>query len=451
MASKDRTFSQKQGFLTNQRKISLILTMALNSADPYQLVNHHILHSNTKVCIGKNDDFSESKLILIAMGKASLAMTRAVVDRWGSQVTCGVCVCKSIPSVLPNWANIQIIQGAHPVPDDRSVQAGKAIIDCLCGLSTSDRVLVLISGGASALVSTPVAGICLEDLQQVNRLLLGCGATINEMNAVRKHLEVLKGGGLIRLAAPAHVDALILSDVIGDDMSVITSGPTVADTSTFLDVLGILKKYRLIEKIPTGVLTYLQSGIDGKVAETVKPGEDLLMGVSSQIIGSNALSIDAAVNEAQQLGLKTVCLSRQLVGEASEKGRWFVEESQRIAAAYDGPMMVVAGGETTVTLHGSGKGGRNQELALSAVWLMGNDPKGVLVTLATDGEDGPTDAAGAIVTAETMKRAQALNLDPEEYLKNNDAYTFFEKVDGLIKIGSTGTNVNDLTFYFRFS
>lgn len=434
----------------NQRTISLILMMALNSADPYQLVNHHILHSNTKVCIGKNDDFSKSKLILIAMGKASLAMTRAVVDLIGNQVTCGVCVSKSIPSTLPDWANIRVVQGAHPVPDDRSVQAGRAIIDCLCGLSTSDRVLVLISGGASALVSTPVAGVCLEDLQQVNRLLLGCGATINEMNAVRKHLEVLKGGGLVRLAAPAHVEALILSDVIGDDMSAITSGPTVADTSTFLDVLGILKKYYLIEKIPERVLTYLQAGVDGKVAETVKPGEDLLKVVNSQIIGSNALSLDAAVNEAQRLGLKTVCFSRQLVGEASEKGCCFVEESQRIAAICEGPVMVIAGGETTVTLHGSGKGGRNQELALSTVRLMSNDPKGVLVTLATDGEDGPTDAAGAIVTAETMKRAQALNLDPEEYLKNNDAYTFFEKVDGLIKIGSTGTNVNDLTFYFRF-
>lgn len=450
MAPKDRTFSQKQGVRMNQRTISLILMMALNSADPYQLVNHHILHSNTKVCIGKNDDFSKSKLILIAMGKASLAMTRAVVDLIGNQVTCGVCVSKSIPSTLPDWANIRVVQGAHPVPDDRSVQAGRAIIDCLCGLSTSDRVLVLISGGASALVSTPVAGVCLEDLQQVNRLLLGCGATINEMNAVRKHLEVLKGGGLVRLAAPAHVEALILSDVIGDDMSAITSGPTVADTSTFLDVLGILKKYYLIEKIPERVLTYLQAGVDGKVAETVKPGEDLLKVVNSQIIGSNALSLDAAVNEAQRLGLKTVCFSRQLVGEASEKGRCFVEESQRIAAICEGPVMVIAGGETTVTLHGSGKGGRNQELALSTVRLMSNDPKGVLVTLATDGEDGPTDAAGAIVTAETMKRAQALNLDPEEYLKNNDAYTFFEKVDGLIKIGSTGTNVNDLTFYFRF-
>lgn len=451
MASKDRTFSQRQGFLTNQRKISLILTMALNSADPYQLVNHHILHSNTKVCIGKNDDFSKSKLILIAMGKASLAMTRAVVDQMGDQITRGVCVYKSFPSALPDWANIQVIQSAHPVPDARSVQAGRAICDCLRGLSASDRVLVLISGGASALVSTPVAGVSLEDLQMVNRLLLECGATINEMNVVRKHLEVLKGGGLVRLAAPAQVAALILSDVIGDDMSVIASGPTVADPSTFLDVLGILNKYHLAEKIPARVMIYLQSGVDGKAAEIVKPNEDLLKGVNSQIIGSNALSIDAAINEAERLGLKTVCLSRQMVGEASEMGRWFVQESQKISVKVEGPLMVIAGGETTVTIHGSGKGGRNQELALAGVELMAQDEKAVLITLATDGEDGLTDAAGGIVTSQTMKRAQTLGLDPESYLKNNDAYTFFEKVDGLVKIGPSGTNVNDLTFYFRFS
>ncbi len=450
MTSEDRTFFQKQRIQANQANISLILAKALMSADPYQLVNHHILLSNSKVCIGKNDDFKDGRLILIAMGKASLAMTRAVVDQLGDQITKGVCVCKSLPKPIPNWKNIQILKGAHPVPDERSVQAGKTICDCLQGLKANDRVLVLISGGASALVSTPVKGISLDDLKSVNHLLLGCGATINEMNAVRKHLEVLKGGGLVRLAAPAQVSALILSDVIGDEMSVIASGPTAADPSTYQEVLTILEKYQLSERVSDSVLTHFKLGVEGKAVETLKPQDSLLNNVNSQIIGSNELSIDAAIQEAERLGLKAVCLSRQMVGEASERGRWFVQESQKLSAGVAAPLMVIAGGETTVTIHGSGKGGRNQELALAGVKLMSQDQKAVFVTLATDGEDGPTDAAGGIVTHQTMERAQKLGLDPDVYLKNNDAYTFFEKVDGLVKIGSTGTNVNDLTFYFKF-
>jgi glycerate 2-kinase len=451
MTSEDGTFLQKQRIQANQAKISLILAKALMSADPYQLVNHHILLSNTKVCIGKNDDFNNSRLILIALGKASLAMTRAVMDQLGDQIAKGVCVCKSLPTPVPDWKNIQILQGSHPIPDVRSVQAGEAICSCLQGLNADDQVLVMISGGASALVSTPVEGISLDDLKAVNQQLLGCGATINEMNAVRKHLEVLKGGGLARLAAPAQISSLILSDVIGDDMSVIASGPTVADPSTYPEVLAILDKYQLGERIPAGVMTHLKLGVEGKAAETLKPGDELLKNVNSQIIGSNELSIDTAIKEAERLGFKTVCLSRQMVGEASEMGRWFVQESQKISAAVEPPLMVVAGGETTVTIHGAGKGGRNQELALAGVKWMADDQKAVFVTLATDGEDGPTDAAGGIVTYQTMQRAQKLGLDPEVYLNNNDAYSFFEKVEGLVKIGATGTNVNDLTFYFKFA
>jgi hydroxypyruvate reductase len=433
----------------NQRSISMVLTMALDSVDPYRLTNQHILLSNTKVCIGKSEYPDVQKIILIAMGKASVAMTQAAVSILGEKINRGVCVCKTLPVKNPNWERISLVQGSHPVPDDNSLNASILVQNCLSGLTENDLVLVLISGGASALVSSPAEMIKLDEIKEVNRLLLQSGATINEMNAVRKHLEELKGGGLARAAFPAKVHTLILSDVIGDDISVIASGATAADPSTFLDAQAVIDRYDLNEKVPQSVLERIQNGVKGFIQETVKPGGNVLENVTNQIIGSNSIALEAAVKEAEKLGLKTKVISKVLTGEASQAGRSFVEKSQTIAETAEGPIMVIAGGETTVTIHGNGKGGRNQELALSAVTLMANDKKGVLVTLATDGEDGPTDAAGAIVTAETMKRADALGLDPVEYLQNNDAYDFFDKVDGLLKIGPTGTNVNDLTFYFR--
>jgi hydroxypyruvate reductase len=441
----------RQGIRANQRTISLVLSMALNSADPYALVSQLILLSNTKVCIGKNDDFGGRRIILIAMGKASLAMTQAAVDKLGERIVRGVCICKNLPAQSLDWKNIELAQGGHPVPDERSLKAGRLIQDCLQGVTAEDRVLVLISGGASALVCSPAEGLTLAEIQETNQLLLGSGATINEMNAVRKHLETLKGGGLLRAASPARVETLILSDVIGDDLSVIASGPTVADASTFRDAVEVLEKFDLVKRVPRAVLDHLLEGVNGKVQETVKQGDEPLIGAENQLIGSNALALKTAIAEAERQGLKSVCLSTKLTGEARTMGMWFAGESQKIAARTQGPLMVIAGGETTVTLQGKGKGGRNQELALAAVKQMAEDEKGVLVTLATDGEDGPTGAAGAIVTAETIKRAQTLGLDPEDFLRNNDAYTFFEKVNGLLVTGSTGTNVNDLTFYFRFA
>lgn len=387
--------------------------------------------------------------MLVAMGKASVAMAQAAVDQIGKQLQRGICVCKAFPEPLPDWKNIQLIRGSHPLPDERSMRAGKAIRACVGGLSANDLVLVMISGGASALVVSPVEGISLDDLQQANQLLLLSGATINEMNAVRKHLEQLKGGGLLRAVSPGKVEALLLSDVIGDDSSVIASGPTVADPTTYAQVLETLEKYQLNEKLPKAVLAHFRAGVSGKAAETVKPGNELLGNVHNHIIGSNSLSVDAALAEATNQGLRGVCVSRGMVGEANEVAGWFLDRCVKLAAENTDPFMAVAGGETTVIVHGKGKGGRNLELALAGVRRLSADEKGVLLTLATDGEDGPTDAAGAIVTADTMKRAQRLGLDPDQFLQNNDAYTFFERVGGLIQTGPTGTNVNDLTFYFR--
>jgi Putative glycerate kinase len=443
------SFFQTKKTQPNQDLIENVLSQALKSADPYHLVDTHILLSNADVCIGDRRVNSTKKITLVALGKASLAMAGAAVAKLGTQIQRGVVVCKAFPVQRPDWKNIQVLQGSHPVPDERSLAAGEAVQNCLSGLDEEDLVLVLISGGASALVTRPAMGITLAELQATNQLLLRSGATINEVNAVRKHLEQLKGGGLLRVASPASVEAFLLSDVIGDDSSVIASGPTVADPSTFADVLAILERYHLTGQVPVAVLTRLQNGAAGKLPETVKPDDPILARVNNTIIGSNRLSIEAALETAAKLNIEGTCLSQALTGEASEVALWFLDEARQKAAP-SVPSMAIAGGETTVTVHGSGKGGRNLELALATVDRMANDAHGVLVTLATDGEDGPTDAAGAIVTAQTKKQAQALGLDPQEFLQNNDAYTFFDRVGGLIRTGSTGTNVNDLTFYFNF-
>ena len=447
---KNYTIIHNQAEIPNSSLINSVLSAAINSVDPYRLMEQYILLSNSQVCIGEISYAAVQNIVLIAMGKASVAMTQAAVDKLGEKITRGVCVCKALPNKNPDWANIELLQGSHPIPDEKSLYAAQRIRACLANLAQNDLVLVLISGGASALVVDPVESITLFDLQKTNELLLRSGASINEVNAVRKHLEKLKGGGLARIAAPAQVETLILSDVIGDPMNVIASGPTVADETMYTDVLGILDRYGLREKLPETVLRHLVSGVQGLVEETVKPGDPILEKVHNQIIGSNHHALTAAMKQAEALGIKSICLSDKLTGEARNAAVWFLKESGVQTADIKPPFMAVAGGETTVTVSGNGKGGRNLEFALAAVRPLAGHKDILFATLATDGEDGPTDAAGAYVTGKTLKRAQTLGLDPEDYLKQNDAYTFFNRADGLIKIHSTGTNVNDLTFLFHF-
>jgi hydroxypyruvate reductase len=427
-----------------------ILEEAVNSVDPYRLVDQNIVLTNGTLIIGDRKYPAQKFIILVAMGKASVSMTQAAVDKLGDRIKRGVCVCKALPEHLPDWKNVELCQGAHPMPDERSQQAAVKIRKVLEGVSSEDLVLVLVSGGSSALVVDPRGGISLADLRTMNQELLRCGATINEINCVRKHVERLKGGGLAKLAQPAQIEALLLSDVIGDDMSVIASGPTVPDKTTFADARAIVDKYQLEKNLPASILGYLQKGMEGSVEETLKPAEAVNQRVNNDLIGSNRYAIDAAMAKARQLGISCECLSEAMIGEADEASKWFLKSSLERAAASPHPFMAIAGGETTVTIKGDGKGGRNLQVALAAVKAMAGQKNAVLVTLATDGEDGPTDAAGAIVMADTYERAQALGLDPDESLARNDAYTFFERVGGLIKTGSTGTNVNDLTFFFQF-
>jgi glycerate 2-kinase len=441
---------QPQNGIPSAHLIDSILRSALESVDPYHLTSQHILHSNVELGNSSLPAGETQRVFLIAMGKASLAMTRAAVDQLGERITKGVCISKVANAATPKWPKIDLLCGAHPVPNERSLNAGMAVRRILQELSAQDLVIVLVSGGSSALVVDPCEGIALEDIIATNQALLRCGASINEMNCVRKHLERLKGGGLARMAQPARVEALLLSDVIGDDMSVIASGPTVADPTTFAEALNIISKYELEDQLPGAILRHLTDGSKGLKPETLKAEEVVNQNIHSTIIGSNRHAIDAAMWEAGRLGFSTRCVSTRMTGEAAGAGEWFLNQCLASQQPPKQPAMSIAGGETTVTVKGNGLGGRNLHLALAAVNRLSGLKNTALVTLATDGEDGPTDAAGAIVTGDTKEKAQDLGLDPDDFLSRNDSYTFFEKVGGLIRTGPTGTNVNDLTFFFQF-
>jgi hydroxypyruvate reductase len=309
----------------------------------------------------------------------------------------------------------------------------------------------LISGGGSSLIIQPSLGLSLEDIQETTSLLLSCGASITEMNTVRKHLDELKGGGLVKKLFPATVISLILSDVIGDSLDMIASGPTAADPTTYGDARVVLENYQLWDRIPAPVRSHLTDGVEGLIPETVKPGDPVLGNVSNILVGNNSQVVLAAVKAANDLGFSAELLPRPLQGEASLVGQTIIERVTTRLASYTNtrqPACFIAGGETTVTVKGNGKGGRNQELALGAVKRLSTDGPMALVSLATDGGDGPTDAAGAVATNQTYSLGLAKGLEPVDYLLRNDSYNYFDQLGDLIKIGPTLTNVNDLLFIF---
>jgi len=315
-------------------------------------------------------------------------------------------------------------------------------------------VLCLISGGGSALMTAPVAGVSLADLQALTQTLLACGATINEINTIRKHISQLKGGQLARLAAPATVVSLILSDVVGDPLDVIASGPTVPDPSTFADAWSVLTHYGVENDIPAAIKAHLLAGRAGQLADTPKPGDAIFDRVQNVIFGSNRLAAMAAAETAARLGFEPLLLTTYIEGEARQVGQVAAGlakglvrgETMHPAGQFIArPACLIFGGETTVTLQGDGKGGRNQEMALAAALALAGWPHILVACLATDGTDGPTDAAGAFADGATVARAAELGLDAASYLVRNDAYHFFAPLDDLIMTGPTRTNVNDLT------
>ncbi len=393
------------------------------------------------------------RVFLIGIGKACLPMAQAAAEILGDDLTEGILIPKADPSLsLPSLpANVRIYPAGHPVPDQRGVAAARKVIALLEETQANDLVLILISGGGSALLTAPVEGVSLKDLQNLNHALLACGATIQEVNTLRKHLSRVKGGQLAKLAAPAATLTLILSDVIGDPLDAIASGPTVPDPTTFEMAERILKQYNLAPRLPASVIAHLQRGLHAQVPETPKK---LPLCPKNIIIGNNLMAARAGLRAARKEGFNAQILTTSLRGEASQAGGVLGAILRQMASTGEPlprPACVIAGGETTVTLGESpGLGGRNLELALGAVEDLADCPNVALISLATDGDDGPTDAAGAVVTGETLARAKKRNLFPSDFLARHDAYNFFEPLGDLLKPGPTGTNVNDLNFLFTF-
>jgi glycerate 2-kinase len=383
-------------------------------------------------------DFANAKRVfVVGAGKAGVAMTGALADILGDRLTAGVL---SVP-VPPEktFERIYLIAGGHPVPTLGSISAGQAMADLLAQTTNGDLVIALISGGGSALLELPKPGLKLADLQTTTDALLKCGATIHEINCIRSRLSLLKDGGLARLAYPARVLSLILSDVVGNALDVIASGPTVPLASSTTDARAIVDKYQLQSILPTVVLECLSQQTSNEAIAIPSP-----RALENRLIASNRLAGEAAAAAAIELGYEGFFLADDWQGDAREVGSKFAH--LLIDKSGHGPKCFIVGGETTVTVRGNGKGGRNQEAALAAAIVLAGRPNIAMAAFATDGVDGPTDAAGAIVTGDTMKRAGLLRLDPRQYLNDNNAYPFFKALDDLIVTGPTGTNVNDLLF-----
>jgi hydroxypyruvate reductase len=385
------------------------------------------------------------RVVVVGGGKASGTMALAVEEVLGDRVSAGLVAVKEATTGAPR--RIRVVEAGHPIPDERGRAAAEEIRRLAATAGADGLVLGLVSGGGSALLPAPVAGVTLAEKQAVTRLLLDAGATINELNAVRKHLSALKGGQLARAAAPAPVVALLLSDVLGDPLDVIASGPTAPDPTTFADALAVLGGFALRDRIPVSVRHHLEAGAAGVVAETPKPGDPLFARVTNCVIGNSGLVTEAALREASRLGFPPLLLTGQLQGEAREVARVFaaiLAESARSGRPVGRPACLLATGETTVTVRGPGKGGRCQEFALALAPALAALPGIVVLAAGTDGSDGPTDAAGALVDWTTLERARARGLDPRGALAANDAYRFFAGLGDLVVTGPTGTNLLDL-------
>lgn len=386
-----------------------------------------------------------SKIKMMGFGKAAAQMAAGLSSILEAKIVEGIVIVKD-PTDAKWPSGFDVFVGSHPIPNESSLVAGKALLKFCENCKEGELVFGVISGGASALMELPAEGLTLDDLQKTTELLMASGATINEMNSIRKHLSKIKGGRLSRTIYPAASVNFILSDVVGDDLTVIASGPTVADNTTFSDAWRVVEKYSLASKLPMNVSKHLKDAID----ETPKPGDIKLSGTRNILVGTNRQALIAARRKAQELGYDTLILSHELQGEASlvaHKLYTFSKEMEK-NPKFKKPACILAGGETTVTLQGIGKGGRNQEMVLAYVCCLmdqGSDSlEQIFLSASTDGSDGPTDATGAFATINILESAKKLGLDPEEFLENNDSYHFFEKAGGLFKTGPTETNVCDL-------
>ncbi|WP_177192424.1 glycerate kinase type-2 family protein [Chitinophaga arvensicola] len=425
--------------------IQAIFLSGVAAVHPKQLMQQHVQvpAANRTIRIS-GDDYvlsEDARVWVLGAGKAAAAMAQeleTILD--GHFPLQGVVVTK-YGHALP-LQHLELMEAGHPVPDQQSVAASVRLLETARQVQPQDLVIFLLSGGASALLADVPEGSTLAEVQQLSEALLKSGADIREMNTVRKHLSRIKGGLLAKSIYPATLCTLILSDVVGDDLSVIGSGPTVADPSTFSDTLTVLRKYHLPEKIPGTLLQYIEDGVAGRITETPKPGDPALQKTHNYLAGTNRVALEAAAVKARQLGYHPLLLSDTVTGDVNAVAAELVQTAHR----YTGPLpaCLLAGGETTVKVTGSGLGGRNQQLALAAGIALSEHPGITFLSGGTDGSDGPTNAAGAIVDASTIKNAIKKGLDPNSFLTQNDAWHFFSKAGGLMITGPTQTNVMDL-------
>ena len=426
--------------------LTRLFKAALEAVDPYRAVLRDTKIRKDTLLVGPHRYRLPRyrRIVAIGAGKASARMAQALERVLGSKLDDGLVVVK-YGHRLPTKA-VRIIEAAHPVPDRAGLEAGRQVLDFAGTLTDKDLLIVLLSGGASSLLPVPAQGLTLEDKQATTQLLLRSGATIQEVNTVRKHLSSLKGGRLAA-ATKAHVLTLVLSDVIGDDLGTIGSGPTAPDDTTFADAWAIVRKYRLNATIPRAVSRCLQQGMQGRQAETPASGSAVFTKVQHHVIGSNRAAVEAAAKAAVRSGVRTIVASSTLTGEAREVAKVFGAVGREIARCgrpLHPPCCFLAGGELTVTVSGDGRGGRAQEFALAGAHEIAGLKKVWIAAFATDGSDGPTDVAGAVVDGDTTAKAMRRRISPVRALLENDAYTFFQRMGGHVVTGPTGTNVNDL-------
>lgn len=432
-----------------------IFQAGLKAVDPAVAIKRHLSMRGEDLMVLSSEGAWESctlgpagsyqRVIVVGAGKASARMCQTLEAFLGDRIDGGLVIVKT-GHALPT-TRVEVVEAAHPVPDMRGMAAAERLMEIVSGADEKTLLIVLISGGGSALLPLPAEGITLEEKQRVTDILLAAGADIGEMNAVRKHLSAIKGGWLGRRAAPAAVLTLILSDVVGDRLDVIASGPTVPDSSTFSMAEEVLRRHGVLDEVPEAVRTRLARGIRGELDETPKAGDPCFSRTREVLVGTNRAALVACCEAAERLGFKTLLLSSIIEGETRDIARMHAaigRECRLSGSPLHAPACIVSGGETTVTIRGAGRGGRNQEFALAAALDIDGHEGVAVLSAGTDGTDGPTDATGAIALDDSVVRARSIGLDARRHLDDNDAYPFFDALDDLIITGPTGTNVMDV-------
>jgi len=424
-----------------------VFEAALAAADPIKAIKSAVSCDGSDLVVGdlRIDLRAVERVLLVGAGKATAAMARAVEELLDDRLADGLISVKYGHTVP--LTRVRLVEAGHPLPDRNGEDAARGIMELLHEAGPNDLVISCISGGGSALIPAAANPVTLEEKMELTRLLLAAGADIHEINSVRKHLSVTKGGNLMRIAYPARVVNLMLSDVVGDEPDTIASGPFAADHSTFADALGVLERYGLLEKAPQSIVRRLRDGVAGLVHETPKPNDEIFSRAWNVIVGSNVLSLDAAARSAQKMGYRAIILSSRIVGDTTQAALFHAAIAEEVRATGNpiaAPACILSGGETTVTLRGDGLGGRNQEFVLALVDAAARLDDVVILSGGSDGTDGPTDAAGAVVDTMTRERAVKMGLDPGQYLRNNDSFHFFEQLGDLIRTGPTLTNVMDV-------